>query len=78
MSGHVFCWTEAPGAEAVPRIPERAGHLADEVHQITVTAEPTGWSSEARRPVTRFGNGCQSFGGLLSDLAGRHPALPVG
>lgn len=37
-SGHVFCLSEAPSAEAVQRIHERAGHRADEVHQITVTA----------------------------------------
>jgi hypothetical protein len=35
-SGHVFCLSEAPSAEAVQRIHERAGHLADEVHEITV------------------------------------------
>lgn len=36
-SGHVFCLSEAPNAEAVQRVHERAGHLADEVHEITVT-----------------------------------------
>lgn len=36
-SGHVFCLSEAPSAEAVQRIHERAGHRADEVHEITVT-----------------------------------------
>ena len=37
-SGHVFCLSEAPNAEAVQKIHERAGHRADEVHEITVTA----------------------------------------
>lgn len=38
ISGHVFCLSEAPDADAVRRIHQRAGHPADEVHQITVTA----------------------------------------
>ena len=37
-SGHVFCLSEGPSAEAVQRIHERAGHPADEIHEITVTA----------------------------------------
>lgn len=37
-TGHVYCLSEAPTAEAVQRIHERAGHPADEVHLITVTA----------------------------------------
>ena len=37
-TGHVFCLSEAPNAEAVRRIHERAGHPADEIHEITVTA----------------------------------------
>lgn len=37
-TGHVFCLSEAPSAEAVQRVHERAGHPADEVHEITVTA----------------------------------------
>ncbi len=37
-TGHVFCLSEAPSADAVRRIHERAGHPADEVHEITVTA----------------------------------------
>lgn len=37
-TGHVFCLSEAPSAEALQRIHERAGHPADEVHEITVTA----------------------------------------
>lgn len=36
-TGHVFCLSDAPSAEAVQRIHERAGHPADEVHEITVT-----------------------------------------
>jgi hypothetical protein len=38
VSGHVFCLSEGPSAEAVQRIHERAGHPADEIHEITVTA----------------------------------------
>jgi len=38
VTGHVFCLSEAPDADAVRRIHERAGHPADEVHEITVTA----------------------------------------
>jgi Protein of unknown function (DUF4242) len=37
-TGHVFCLSEAPSAEAVRRIHERSGHPADEIHEITVTA----------------------------------------
>ncbi|MDQ1708994.1 MAG: hypothetical protein QOG49_379 [Frankiaceae bacterium] len=37
-TGHVFCLSEAPSADAVQKIHERAGHRADEVHEITVTA----------------------------------------
>ncbi|MFF5793189.1 SCO4226 family nickel-binding protein [Paeniglutamicibacter sp. NPDC012692] len=33
-SGTVFCLSEAPSAEAVQRIHERAGHLADEIHAV--------------------------------------------
>ncbi|BDM72921.1 guanylate cyclase [Streptomyces nigrescens] len=36
-SGEVFCLSEAPSAEAVQRIHERAGHKADEVHQLTLS-----------------------------------------
>lgn len=36
-SGHVFCLSEAPSAEAVRRIHDRTGHPADEIHEITVT-----------------------------------------
>jgi hypothetical protein len=38
VSGHVFCLSEAPNADAVRKIHERAGHPADEVHEIAVTA----------------------------------------
>jgi hypothetical protein len=37
-TGHVFCLSEAPSADAVRKIHDRAGHPADEVHEITVTA----------------------------------------
>ena len=37
-TGHVFCLSEGPSAEAVRRIHERTGHPADEIHEITVTA----------------------------------------
>jgi len=37
-TGHVFCLSEAPSAEAVKKIHERTGHPADEIHEITVTA----------------------------------------
>jgi hypothetical protein len=33
-AGVVYCLSEAPSADAVKRIHERAGHLADEVHPI--------------------------------------------
>ena len=37
-SGMVFCLSEAPSADAVQRIHERAGHPADEVYQVPVQA----------------------------------------
>ena len=37
-SGTVFCLSEAPSAEAVKRIHERAGHPADEVYEVPVQA----------------------------------------
>jgi hypothetical protein len=37
-TGHVFCLSEGPSAEAVQRIHKRAGHPAEEIHEITVTA----------------------------------------
>ncbi|WP_225824603.1 SCO4226 family nickel-binding protein [Streptomyces naphthomycinicus] len=33
-SGFVYCLSEAPSAEAVQRVHERAGHRADEVHPV--------------------------------------------
>jgi hypothetical protein len=33
-SGVVYCLSEAPSADAVQRIHERAGHRADEVHAV--------------------------------------------
>jgi hypothetical protein len=37
-TGVVFCLSEAPSAEAVKRIHERAGHPADEVYEVPVQA----------------------------------------
>ena len=37
-SGMVFCLSEAPSAEAVMKIHERAGHPADEVYEVPVQA----------------------------------------
>ncbi|CAM3172924.1 SCO4226 family nickel-binding protein [Nocardioides dubius] len=37
-SGMVFCLSEAPDAEAVQRIHERAGHPADSIYQVPVQA----------------------------------------
>ncbi len=37
-SGLVFCLSEAPNAEAVKRIHERAGHPTDEVYPVPVQA----------------------------------------
>ncbi|MFF5499973.1 SCO4226 family nickel-binding protein [Streptomyces aquilus] len=36
-SGTVYCLSEAPSAEAVQRIHERAGHKADEIHAVTLS-----------------------------------------
>ncbi|HEY8827784.1 MAG TPA: SCO4226 family nickel-binding protein [Jatrophihabitantaceae bacterium] len=33
-SGVIYCLSEAPSAEAVQRIHERAGHPADEIHAV--------------------------------------------
>ena len=35
-SGAVFCLSTAPDADAVRRVHEKAGHPADEVHQVDV------------------------------------------
>jgi hypothetical protein len=37
-AGLVFCLSEAPSAEAVQRIHERAGHPADEIHPVPLVA----------------------------------------
>ena len=37
-SGMVFCLSEAPNAEAVRRIHERAGHPADHIYEVPVQA----------------------------------------
>lgn len=37
-SGKVFCLSEAPSADAVKRIHERAGHPTDQVFEVPVTA----------------------------------------
>lgn len=36
-SGTIYCLSEAPSADAVQRIHERAGHRADEVHEVPLT-----------------------------------------
>lgn len=33
-SGVVYCLSEAPSADAVQRIHERAGHVPDEIHPV--------------------------------------------
>ena len=38
VSGKVFCLSEAPSADAVKRIHERAGHPTDQVFAVPVTA----------------------------------------
>jgi anaerobic glycerol-3-phosphate dehydrogenase len=37
-SGTVFCLSQAPDAEAVQRIHQRAGHPADHVYDVSVQA----------------------------------------
>ena len=37
-TGMVFCLSDAPSAEAVRRIHERAGHPADHVYEVPVQA----------------------------------------
>jgi hypothetical protein len=37
ISGKVFCLTEGPSKEAVQRIHERAGHPADEIHEVSIS-----------------------------------------
>lgn len=36
-SGIVYCLSEGPSADAVLRIHERAGHKADEIHEVPLT-----------------------------------------
>ncbi|GAA4078151.1 SCO4226 family nickel-binding protein [Nonomuraea soli] len=36
-SGLVYCLSEAPDADAVQRIHQRAGHPADEIHPVPLT-----------------------------------------
>jgi len=38
VSGKVFCLSEAPSADAVKRIHERAGHPTDQVYEVPVQA----------------------------------------
>ena len=38
-SGMVFCLSEAPSADAVKKIHERAGHPADDVYPITLEVQ---------------------------------------
>jgi hypothetical protein len=37
-SGTVYCLSEGPSAEAVQRVHEQAGHPADEIRAVPVTA----------------------------------------
>lgn len=36
-SGVIYCLSEAPSAEAVQRIHQRAGHPADEIHAVPLS-----------------------------------------
>jgi len=38
VSGKVFCLSDAPNADAVKRIHERAGHATDQVFEVPVQA----------------------------------------
>ena len=38
VSGTIFCLSEAPDAEAVQRVHERAGHRADHVYEVPLQA----------------------------------------
>jgi hypothetical protein len=38
-SGKVFCLSEGPSKEAVQRVHEKAGHLADEIYEVPLEAE---------------------------------------
>ncbi|MFE2036180.1 SCO4226 family nickel-binding protein [Streptomyces scopuliridis] len=37
-SGEVFCLSQAPSADAVRRVHDRAGHSADEIHPVPLSA----------------------------------------
>jgi hypothetical protein len=36
-AGVVYCLSEAPSADAVQRVHERAGHPADEIHPVPIS-----------------------------------------
>ncbi|GAA1256026.1 SCO4226 family nickel-binding protein [Kitasatospora nipponensis] len=36
-SGTVYCLSEAPSADAIQRVHERAGHKADEIHPVPLS-----------------------------------------
>ncbi|MGW0330487.1 SCO4226 family nickel-binding protein [Streptomyces sp. NPDC003011] len=36
-SGTIYCLSEAPSADAVQRVHERAGHRADEIHEVPLS-----------------------------------------
>ncbi|MGG8579136.1 SCO4226 family nickel-binding protein [Streptomyces lividans] len=36
-SGTIYCLSEGPSAEAVQRVHERAGHKADEIHEVPLS-----------------------------------------
>ncbi|MFF4173710.1 SCO4226 family nickel-binding protein [Streptomyces sp. NPDC001744] len=36
-TGTVYCLSTGPSAEAVQRVHERAGHTADEIHEVPLT-----------------------------------------
>jgi hypothetical protein len=38
-SGKVFCLSEAPSAEAVLRVHERAGHPTEEIYEVPIEVE---------------------------------------
>ncbi|MCQ6552613.1 SCO4226 family nickel-binding protein [Streptomyces sp. C10-9-1] len=37
-TGTVYCLSEGPSADAIRRVHERAGHPADEIHPVPITA----------------------------------------
>jgi hypothetical protein len=39
VAGKVFCLSEGPSREAVQRVHGAAGHEADEIYEVTLTAE---------------------------------------